>query len=103
MAARKRKTRIREPRAAYVPLRRRARASAPRGGTTGDWAWLQANRRLLEEKYAGRWVAVHERKVVSSGRQVEAVLKKAKKQGAEHPLVMAFRPRRLQDAAEVAH
>ena len=55
------KERVRETRAAYRPGRAR-----PSDAVVADCQWLEANRERLEERYAGRWVAVAGERIVGA-------------------------------------
>jgi hypothetical protein len=91
---------LREARVVYTADEETADSAARLAVADGDW--VQANHARLERKYPGRWIAVHNRRVVGAGIRLSTALKQARAHGVEHPLVTAFRPARLQALPEVA-
>ena len=92
------KERVRETRAAY-----RAGGARSSDAVVTDWQWLEANRERLEERYAGRWIAVAGERVVGAGVKLPTAIRQAKKAGIEHPFVTAFRKAEYRGAIEVPH
>jgi transposase InsO family protein len=93
-----RKERVKETRAAY-----RARRARPADAVVADWQWVEMNRERLEERYAGRWIAVAGERVVGAGVKLPTAIRQAKKAGIEHPFVTAFRKAEYRGAIEVPH
>ena len=93
---------VHETRAAYRerPAARRSPARTSKH-TVPEWEWIQANRSWLEEEYAGRWIAVADGRVVGAGVKLSTAMRKAAKQGYDHPLVTAFKAAKYRGMAEV--
>ena len=91
-----RKKRVKETRAAYG-----AGSARPSGAVVADWQWLEANRERLEERYAGRWVAVAGERVVGAGVNLSTTMRRAKRAGIECPFVAAFKKAEYRGAFEV--
>ena len=67
-----------------------------------EMAWLAANRRDLEAKHAGKWIAVHGDGVVAVDEDLPTAIRKAKAKGIEDPLLVAARFKECQEAVQVA-
>lgn len=94
----RRAKRVRDVRTQYEPgtSAKRPPSAATRSPLLPtDWLWVQAHRDELEDKYAGRWIAVSKKAVVGSGVRLSTALRQAQASGATDPFVTAFRPRRL--------
>ena len=103
--AKQRPKRIREPHTSYKVSRvKRERLAARReeGSTAADWDWLQTHWAELEREFSGRWIAVADSRVVGTGVRLSTAMKQAAKRGHDHPLVVAFKSAKYQDAVEVA-
>ena len=68
-----------------------------------QWLWVNENREGLAKEYAGRWIAVCDRRVVGVGISLATALKQAVKKGYMHPFVTGFVRRETQDIQRVAH
>jgi hypothetical protein len=66
-----------------------------------DWRWVEVNRERLEERYAGRWVAVDGERVVGAGVRLSTAMRQAKRAGIEHPFVTGFKKAEYRGAFEV--
>lgn len=61
-----------------------------------DFVWFSKNfskRRL--SKYSGKWIAIKDKKVLSSGKEIKEVMKKAKKKVEEPILVKIPKEREI--------
>jgi len=96
--------RIREAQTQYE-AKKRPKTAGPRpmasGELSADWQWVQAHRAQLEEQYAGRWIAVSNKKVAGAGIKLSTALKQAKLAGAVDPFVTAFKPTRFRKQPQV--
>lgn len=46
-----------------------------------DSVWLKKNKKELRSKYNNRWIAVHEEKIVASGKDLSSFNRKLEKSG----------------------
>jgi len=53
-----------------------------------DNEWLEENRRTLEEKYKDMYVAIKDRGVLASGRDLDSVIRKVARKGVDPALVL---------------
>ncbi len=100
---RKRPRRIRELRSPYKVRRARLARARSSGARQPAWEWIRANRASLEQRYAGRWIAVSSGRIVGQGVKLATALRQARVAGVDHPFVTAFKAAKYRGAAEVPH
>jgi len=61
--------------------------------------YLESNRKLLEKRYPGQWVAIKGSEVVGFGESLRQAADMAKAKSIERPLFTAFR--RLEDQGKI--
>ncbi len=59
-----------------------------------DFLWLSKNTPLLQKKYGERWIAIINKKVVSSGDDAKRAYNEAKKKFPEKEPLLDFIPKR---------
>jgi response regulator RpfG family c-di-GMP phosphodiesterase len=72
------------------------------GDRRREMAWLTANRRDLEIRHPGQWIAVHGDQIVAMDKDLATVIRKAEAKGVEDALIVATRFKDCQAAIQVA-